>query len=75
MRLATEYYALNSSEQDFPHKEKLGDKALYHYAIFSDNVLATTVVVNSTIFHAKVDSSILEIYTTSEGNLLVLFEG
>lgn len=53
MRLATEYYALNSSEQDFPHKEKLGDKALYHYAIFSDNVLATAVVVNSTIFHAK----------------------
>jgi len=53
MRLATEYYALNSSEQDFPHKENLDDKTLYHYAIFSDNILATAVVVNSTVFHAK----------------------
>lgn len=53
MRLATEYYALNSSEQDFLHKENLDDKTLYHYAIFSDNVLATAVVVNSTVFRAK----------------------
>ncbi|KAJ8759689.1 hypothetical protein K2173_009787 [Erythroxylum novogranatense] len=53
LRLTTEYYALNSSEQDFPHKEKLEDPRLYHYALFSDNVLAATVVVNSTATHAK----------------------
>ncbi|XP_057516166.1 probable galacturonosyltransferase 3 isoform X2 [Amaranthus tricolor] len=34
-------------------KEKLEDPSLYHYAIFSDNVLATAVVVNSTIVHAS----------------------
>ncbi|XP_057861822.1 probable galacturonosyltransferase 4 isoform X1 [Cryptomeria japonica] len=53
MRLTTAYYALTSSEQDFPNKGKLDDKNLYHYAIFSDNILATAVVVNSTVFHAK----------------------
>ncbi|XXG39167.1 hypothetical protein AAC387_Pa01g0196 [Persea americana] len=35
------------------HADMLEDPALYHYAIFSDNVLATSVVVNSTVFHAK----------------------
>ncbi|KFK31342.1 hypothetical protein AALP_AA6G099900 [Arabis alpina] len=53
LRLTTDYYALNSSEQQFPNQEKLEDNELYHYALFSDNVLATSVVVNSTITNAK----------------------
>ncbi|CAI8595143.1 unnamed protein product [Vicia faba] len=56
LRLTTEYYNLNSSQQQFPNQEKLEDPGLYHYAIFSDNILATVVVVNSTAAHAK-DSS------------------
>lgn len=55
LRLTTEYYNLNSSQQQFPNQEKLEDPQLYHYAIFSDNILATTVVVNSTVTNAKVD--------------------
>ncbi|KAL5056544.1 hypothetical protein RYX36_037226, partial [Vicia faba] len=43
-------------KQQFPNQEKLEDPGLYHYAIFSDNILATAVVVNSTAAHAK-DSS------------------
>ncbi|TYI23750.1 hypothetical protein ES332_A06G186500v1 [Gossypium tomentosum] len=35
----------------FPRK--LEDPRLYHYALFSDNILAAAVVVNSTISHAK----------------------
>ncbi|CAN6450454.1 unnamed protein product [Victoria cruziana] len=53
LRLSTEYYSLNSSEREFPNQEKLEDPKLYHYALFSDNVLAASVVVNSTITHAK----------------------
>ncbi|GMY36561.1 probable galacturonosyltransferase 4 isoform X2 [Fagus crenata] len=53
LRLTTEYYTLNSSQQHFPNQEKLEDPQLYHYALFSDNVLAAAVVVNSTIRHAK----------------------
>lgn len=55
LRLTTEYYDLNSSQQQFPNQEKLEDPGLHHYAIFSDNILATAVVVNSTATHAKVN--------------------
>ncbi|KAJ8635761.1 hypothetical protein MRB53_010028 [Persea americana] len=53
LRLSTEYYSLLSNQQQFPNQEKLEDPELYHYALFSDNILATAVVVNSTVFHAK----------------------
>lgn len=53
LRLSTEFYALNHSQQQFPYQEKLDDPQLYHYALFSDNVLAAAVVVNSTVSHAK----------------------
>lgn len=54
LRLSTEYFMLNSSKRIFPNIEKLDDPKLFHYALFSDNVLAAAVVVNSTITHAKV---------------------
>uniref|UniRef100_A0A2P2LNI1 Hexosyltransferase n=1 Tax=Rhizophora mucronata TaxID=61149 RepID=A0A2P2LNI1_RHIMU len=54
LHLTTEYYHLNNSERQFPNQEKLEDIQLHHYALFSDNVLATAVVVNSTVSHAKV---------------------
>ncbi|ONK79315.1 uncharacterized protein A4U43_C01F5120 [Asparagus officinalis] len=53
LRLSTEYYSLDSSRQQFPNPEKLEDPKLHHYALFSDNVLAASVVVNSTVTHAK----------------------
>ncbi|KAI3732183.1 hypothetical protein L1987_63382 [Smallanthus sonchifolius] len=53
LRLSTEYYHLNSSAQQFPNQEKLDDPELFHYALFSDNVLATAVVLNSTVANAK----------------------
>lgn len=60
LRLTTEYYTLNSSQQHFPNQEKLEDPRLFHYALFSDNVLAAAVVVNSTVTHAKVIYSSLK---------------
>ncbi|KAG4990236.1 hypothetical protein AAZX31_09G017000 [Glycine max] len=53
LRLTTEYHNMNSSHQQFPHQENLEDPHLYHYAIFSDNILATAVVVNSTVSNTK----------------------
>ncbi|PIA58386.1 hypothetical protein AQUCO_00500362v1 [Aquilegia coerulea] len=53
LRLSTEYYSLNSSQQQFPNQERLEDPKLYHYALFSDNVLAAAAVVNSTVSHAQ----------------------
>ncbi|GAB4830715.1 Probable galacturonosyltransferase 4 [Ancistrocladus abbreviatus] len=53
LRLSTEYYAVNYPRQHFVNHEKLDDPRLFHYALFSDNILAAAVVVNSTVFHAK----------------------
>ncbi|KAG1327374.1 Hexosyltransferase [Cocos nucifera] len=53
LRLTAEYYSLNASQQQSPYRGKLEDPALYHYALFSDNVLAAAVVVNSTVCNAK----------------------
>lgn len=53
MRLTIEYYLLPREKRKFPRSENLGNPNLYHYAIFSDNVLAASVVVNSTLMNAK----------------------
>ncbi|KAJ7529196.1 hypothetical protein O6H91_15G037300 [Diphasiastrum complanatum] len=53
LRLNVEYYATPLEQRDFPHQENLEDPSLYHYALFSDNILAASVVVNSTVLHAK----------------------
>ncbi|KAJ3693210.1 hypothetical protein LUZ60_008690 [Juncus effusus] len=53
LRLSSEYFGKRESEREFPNKEKLEDNRLFHYALFSDNVLAAHVVVNSTLTNAK----------------------
>jgi alpha-1,4-galacturonosyltransferase len=54
MRLTIDYYLLPIEKRQFPRSENLENPELYHYALFSDNVLAASVVVNSTIMNAKV---------------------
>ncbi|VAI73704.1 unnamed protein product [Triticum turgidum subsp. durum] len=53
LRLTNEYYTSSSNNKHFPYQDKLEDPKLHHYALFSDNVLAAAVVVNSTLIHAK----------------------
>ncbi|KAF6160337.1 hypothetical protein GIB67_019106 [Kingdonia uniflora] len=53
MRLTIGYYLLPLEKRKFPNSENLENPMLYHYALFSDNVLAASVVVNSTITNAK----------------------
>ncbi|KAL0366090.1 UNVERIFIED_CONTAM: Polygalacturonate 4-alpha-galacturonosyltransferase [Sesamum radiatum] len=53
MRLTIDYYLLPPKNRKFPRSENLENPKLYHYASFSDNVLAASVVVNSTIMNAK----------------------
>ncbi|KAI9182321.1 hypothetical protein LWI28_024183 [Acer negundo] len=53
MRLTIEYYLLPPEKRKFPRSENLEIPNLHHYALFSDNVLAASVVVNSTIMNAK----------------------
>ncbi|KAI9084353.1 hypothetical protein K1719_033695 [Acacia pycnantha] len=53
LQLAADYFLLGYHKKGNVDKEKIEDPSLYHYAIFSDNVLATSVVVNSTVHNAK----------------------
>ncbi|GAB4844408.1 Polygalacturonate 4-alpha-galacturonosyltransferase [Ancistrocladus abbreviatus] len=53
MRLTIDYYLLPPEKRKFPRSENLENPNLYHYALFSDNVLAASVVVDSTIMNAK----------------------
>ncbi|KAF3789024.1 putative galacturonosyltransferase 6 [Nymphaea thermarum] len=49
MQLTTNYFTLHEHQQKLPNRQKLLQHDLYHFAVFSDNVLACGVVVNSTI--------------------------
>ncbi|CAL9237166.1 unnamed protein product [Arabidopsis halleri] len=53
MRLTLEYYLLPAPMRNFPRRENLENPNRYHYALFSDNVLAASVVVNSTVMNAQ----------------------
>ncbi|XP_066375984.1 probable galacturonosyltransferase 3 isoform X2 [Miscanthus floridulus] len=62
MQLTTDYYFRDDVTKEHfdddalkaeQYKEKLEDRSLYHYAIFSDNVLAASVVVRSTVTNAN----------------------
>ncbi|KAF4354446.1 hypothetical protein CsatB_003125 [Cannabis sativa] len=52
MRLTVEYFK-SSRETELSSTEKYRDPALQHYVIFSNNLLASSVVINSTVMHAK----------------------
>ncbi|KAK4780281.1 hypothetical protein SAY87_016387 [Trapa incisa] len=52
MRLTAEYFSVFPEERKFDKQHRVHDQSLYHYAIFSNNVLACAVVVNSTVSSA-----------------------
>ncbi|WOL17752.1 putative galacturonosyltransferase 10 [Canna indica] len=48
--------------------EKLRDNSLYHYCLFSDNILAASVVVNSTTMNSKDPDKVVFHLVTDEAN-------
>ncbi|KAK9125009.1 hypothetical protein Scep_013855 [Stephania cephalantha] len=53
MRLTVEYFRSQSSDIEVSSSEKSADPELHHLVIFSKNVLASSVVINSTVMHSK----------------------
>ncbi|XP_057513969.1 probable galacturonosyltransferase 7 isoform X2 [Actinidia eriantha] len=53
MRLTVEYFRSPPPDMEQSLAEKYTNPALHHYVIFSNNVLASSVVINSTILHSK----------------------
>lgn len=69
MRLTAEYFALQPEERVFSNQDRLHDKDLHHYAVFSDNVMACAVVVNSTVSTAMESEKIVFHIVTDSLNL------
>ncbi|XP_030924882.1 probable galacturonosyltransferase 7 [Quercus lobata] len=53
MRLTVEYFGSPLNDTELSLAQKYLDPTLHHYVIFSNNVLASSVVINSTVMHAK----------------------
>ncbi|KAJ8497709.1 hypothetical protein OPV22_008261 [Ensete ventricosum] len=49
MKLTTEFFTLRPEDQQLPNSQNVDKPDFYHFAIFSDNVLACAVAVNSTV--------------------------
>lgn len=53
MRLTLEYFRSPPTNVELSVAEKYIDPTMHHFVIFSNNVLASSVVINSTVMHAK----------------------
>ncbi|XP_020584195.1 probable galacturonosyltransferase 6 isoform X2 [Phalaenopsis equestris] len=66
MKLTTEYFALPPEKRQLPYSHKFQKPDFYHYAIFSDNILACAVVVNSTIVNSmELEKIVFHVVTDS----------
>ncbi|KAF3338154.1 putative galacturonosyltransferase 6 isoform X3 [Carex littledalei] len=67
LSLISEYFRMDAEKRVLPRGHLVEDPDLYHYAVFSDNVLACSVVVNSTICNSKEpDKIVFHIITDSQ---------
>lgn len=69
MRLTAEYFSLQSDERELPNQHKVHDPNLFHFAVFSDNILASAVVVNSTVSVAREPEKVVIHVVTDSLNL------
>lgn len=54
LRLTVEYFNSPSFDMEDVYSDRLANPALQHYVIFSSNILASSVAINSTVMNAKV---------------------
>ncbi|XP_057521521.1 probable galacturonosyltransferase 7 isoform X1 [Amaranthus tricolor] len=66
MRLTVEHFHTSSVDLEDSLTEKFVDPELYHYVIFSNNILASSVAINSTVLHAK-ESKKLVFHVLTDG--------
>ncbi|KAF7823041.1 putative galacturonosyltransferase 10 [Senna tora] len=72
VRLTTEWFGNLNLQKKFTEKmqaeRKLRDNNLYHFCVFSDNIIATSVVVNSTAINSKNPDTVVFHLVTDEIN-------
>uniref|UniRef100_A0A1J3D5R7 Hexosyltransferase n=1 Tax=Noccaea caerulescens TaxID=107243 RepID=A0A1J3D5R7_NOCCA len=70
MRLTVEYF--KSAALDIEDSEKFSDPSLLHFVIISDNILASSVVINSTVVHARESKNFVFHVLTDEQNYFAM---
>ncbi|CAH8359463.1 unnamed protein product [Eruca vesicaria subsp. sativa] len=73
VRLTTEWFQNSElqgklTERSYAVASKLTDNSLYHFCVFSDNIVATSVVVNSTALNTKAPEKVVFHLVTNEIN-------
>ncbi|CAN8231127.1 unnamed protein product [Cochlearia groenlandica] len=75
VRLATEWFQNSGLRRKLSEERrsrvvgsKLTDNSLYHFCVFSDNIVATSVVVNSTALNSKSPEKVVFHLVTNEIN-------
>lgn len=76
VRLTTEWFSNSNLQRNIKENKetsvKLKDSTLFHFCIFSDNILATSVVVNSTALNSKNPDTIVFHLVTDEVNYFAM---
>ncbi|GAB4851947.1 hypothetical protein Ancab_016137 [Ancistrocladus abbreviatus] len=72
MRLTVEYFHSPSLNVDVSMADKFLDPTLYHYVVLSSNVLASSVVINSTVMHAKESRKLVFHVLTDQENYFAI---
>ncbi|XP_030456138.2 probable galacturonosyltransferase 7 isoform X2 [Syzygium oleosum] len=72
MRLTVDYFTSHSNDMEVPLSEKYLDPTLRHLVIFSKNVLASSVVINSTVMHAKESQNLVFHVLTDQENYFAM---
>lgn len=72
MRLTVEYFRSTPPDLDSSQSDKLLNPELHHYVIFSNNVLASSAVINSTVMNAEGTSSLVFHVLTDRQNYFAM---
>ncbi|KAI4302611.1 hypothetical protein MLD38_038335 [Melastoma candidum] len=72
LRLTVDYFTSSTNDIESPLAEKYSDPDLHHVVIFSKNVLASSVVINSTVMNAKESGKIVFHVLTDKKNYFAM---
>ncbi|XP_058075196.1 probable galacturonosyltransferase 7 isoform X2 [Magnolia sinica] len=70
MRLTVEYFRSHPDDIELSQEDKQEFPSFYHYIVFSRNILASSVVINSTVMHSE-DTGKLVFHLITDGEKYV----
>ncbi|WCJ27915.1 galacturonosyltransferase 7 [Euphorbia peplus] len=72
LRLTVEYFNSSLHDTELSLSEKFVDPTLHHYVMISNNILASSVVINSTVTHARDSGKLVFHVLTDEQNYFAM---